>query len=148
MKKIPIGIQAFSSLIKEGFVYLDKTDMIYNIANNKACYFLSRPRRFGKSLTLSTLHEYFDGQKDLFKGLKIEKMETKWEKYPVLHFDLNTGTYNTVEDVQSRISYMLSQHEKQFGKDEAANKNSERFESLVNAAATQTGKEVVVLVDE
>ena len=148
MKKIPIGIQAFSSLIKEGFVYLDKTDMIYNIANNKACYFLSRPRRFGKSLTLSTLHEYFDGQKDLFKGLKIEKLETKWEKYPVLHFDFNTGTYNTVEDVQSRISYMLSQHEKQFGKDEAANKNSERFESLVNAAATQTGKEVVVLVDE
>lgn len=148
MKKIPIGIQAFSSLIKDGFVYLDKTDMIYRIADTKACYFLSRPRRFGKSLTLSTLHEYFDGQKDLFKGLKIEKLETKWEKYPVLHFDFNTGIYNSVEDVQSKISYLLSQYEKIFGKDEAANRNSERFESLVNTAATQTGKEVVVLVDE
>jgi len=148
MKKIPIGIQAFSSLIKEGFVYLDKSDMIYNLANNKACYFLSRPRRFGKSLTLSTLHEYFDGQKDLFKGLKIEKLETKWEKYPVLHFDFNSGTYNSVEDVQSRISYMISQYEKIFGKDEAAKQNSERFESLINSTAAQTGKEVVVLVDE
>ena len=148
MKKIPIGIQAFSSLIKEGFVYLDKTDMIYTLANNKACYFLSRPRLFGKSLTLSTLHEYFDGQKELFAGLKIEKLETKWEKYPVLNFDFNTATYNTVEDLQSRISYMLSQHEKVFGKDEAAKQNSERFESLINAAASQTGKEVVVLVDE
>ena len=148
MKQIPIGIQAFSSLIKEGFVYLDKTDMIYRIANRKACYFLSRPRRFGKSLTLSTLHEYFDGQKDLFKGLKIEKLESKWEKYPVLHFDFNSSTYNSVEDVLSRISYMLSQYEKIFGRDENAKKISERFESLVNAAYAQTGKNVVILVDE
>ncbi|MBR4323953.1 MAG: AAA family ATPase [Bacteroidales bacterium] len=95
MKKIPIGIQAFSSLIEGGFVYLDKTDMIYNIANTKACYFLSRPRRFGKSLTLSTLHEYFDGQKDLFVGTKMEKLETKWEKYPVVHFDFSSATYDT-----------------------------------------------------
>jgi hypothetical protein len=148
MKKIPIGIQAFSSLIKEGFVYLDKTDMIYNIANTKACYFLSRPRRFGKSLTLSTLHEYFDGQKELFAGTNIERLETKWEKYPVLHFDFNSAIYNTVKDLQSRISYMLSQYEKIYGKDEAAKQNSERFESLVNAAASQTGKDVVILVDE
>ena len=148
MKKIPIGIQAFSKLIEGGFVYLDKTDLIYQIANTKACYFLSRPRRFGKSLTLSTLHEYLDGQKELFAGLKIEKLETKWEKYPVLHFDFNTGTYNSVEDVQSRISYMLSQYEKIFGKDENAKKNSERFESLVNTTSAQTGKEVVILVDE
>jgi hypothetical protein len=147
MKKIPIGIQAFSSLIEGGFVYLDKTDMIYKLANTKACYFLSRPRRFGKSLTLSTLHAYFDGQKDLFKGLKIEKLETKWDKYPVLHFDFNASAYNSVEDLQSRIAYMLSQHEKIFGKDENAKKNAERFESLINAAA-QNGKKVVILVDE
>lgn len=147
MKKIPIGIQAFSKLIEDGFVYLDKTDMIYRIANREACYFLSRPRRFGKSLTLSTLHAYFDGQKDLFKGLKIDKLETKWDKYPVLHFDFNASAYNSVEDLQSRIAYMLSQHEKIFGKDENAKKNAERFESLVNAAA-QNGKKVVILVDE
>ncbi len=148
MKKIPIGIQAFSKLIEGDFVYLDKTDMIYNIASNKACYFLSRPRRFGKSLTLSTLHEYFDGQKNLFKNLKIEKLETKWEKYPVLHFDFNPSTYNTVEDVKSRISFMLSNYEDIFGRNPHAASNSERFESLVNAAASKTSKEVVVLVDE
>ncbi len=79
MKQIPIGIQSFPSLINEGFVYLDKTDMIYRLANRKACYFLSRPRRFGKSLTVSTLKAYFDGQKELFAGTKIEKLETKWE---------------------------------------------------------------------
>ncbi len=148
MKKIPIGIQAFSSLIKEGFVYLDKTDMVYNLANNKACYFLSRPRRFGKSLTLSTLHEYFDGQKDLFVGTKMEKLETKWEKYPVLHFDFNSSTYNSVDDVKSRINFTLSNYEDVFGRNPHAASNSERFESLINAAASQTGKEVVVLVDE
>ena len=148
MKKIPIGIQAFSSLIEGDFVYLDKTDMIFRIANTKACYFLSRPRRFGKSLTLSTLHEYFDGQKELFKGLKIEKLETKWEKYPVLHFDFNASTYNSVEDVQSRINFMLSNYENCYGKNSNASSNSERFESLVNAAAAQTGKNVVILVDE
>ena len=148
MKKIPIGIQAFSSLIDGDFVYLDKTDMIFKIATTKACYFLSRPRRFGKSLTLSTLHAFFVGRKELFAGLKIEKLETKWEKYPVLHFDFNASTYNSVEDVQSRIGYMLSQHEKIFGKDDNAKQNSERFESLINAAAAQTGKEVVILVDE
>ncbi|MCR5454368.1 MAG: ATP-binding protein [Bacteroidales bacterium] len=148
MKKIPIGIQAFSKLIEGNFVYLDKTDMIYKIANTEACYFLSRPRRFGKSLTLSTLHEYFDGRKELFVGLKIEQLESEWAQYPVLHFDFNASTYNSVEDVQSRIAYMLSQHEKIFGKDENANKNSERFESLINAAVNKTGKKVVVLVDE
>ena len=148
MKEIPIGIQSFSSLIKGGFVYIDKTDMIYRLANRKACYFLSRPRRFGKSLTVSTLYEYFDGQKELFAGLKIEKLETKWEKYPILYFDFNSATYESVEDVQTRISYMLSQYEKVYGKDEAAETNADRFESLVNAAALQTGKEVVVLVDE
>ncbi len=148
MKKIPIGIQAFSSLIEGGFVYLDKTDMIYNIANTKACYFLSRPRRFGKSLTLSTLHEYFDGQKELFVGTKMEKLETKWEKYPVLHFDFNASTYKSVEDVMSRISFMLSNYEDIFGKNPHAASNSERFESLINTIAAQTSKHVVILVDE
>ncbi len=148
MKKIPIGIQSFSALIREGFVYLDKTDMIYNIANTKACYFLSRPRRFGKSLTLSTLHEYFDGQKDLFVGTKMEQLEQKWETYPVLHFDFNNEEYKTSNDVKSRINYYLSQYEKIYGHDVASETIAQRFESLVKAAASQTGKKVVVLVDE
>ncbi|MBQ3656600.1 MAG: ATP-binding protein [Bacteroidales bacterium] len=147
MKKIPIGIQAFSSLIKEGFVYLDKTDMIYTLANNKACYFLSRPRRFGKSLTLSTLHEYFDGQKDLFKGLKIEKLETKWEKYPVLHFDFNSAKYDSIENFQNTLNSKLEDYETEYGL-QAKKEFSTRFEKIIEAANNQTGKEVVVLVDE
>ncbi|MBR4265860.1 MAG: ATP-binding protein [Bacteroidales bacterium] len=148
MKKIPIGIQAFSSLIEGGFVYLDKTDMIYNIANTKACYFFSRPRRFGKSLTLSTLHEYFDGQKDLFVGTKMEKLETKWEKYPVMHFDFNSENYDSVEAVKSLISFFLSDMEKIYGYDSNAESNSQRFMNLIKNAFNKTGKQVVILVDE
>ena len=147
MKKIPIGIQAFSSLIKEGFVYLDKTDMIYRIANTKACYFLSRPRRFGKSLTLSTLHEYFDGQKELFKGLKIEKLETKWEKYPVLHFDFNSATYQTLKNFREEVGSQLENYESDFDI-QAKGSLSNRFKKLVTTAANKTGKEVVILADE
>ncbi len=147
MKKIPIGIQAFSPLIKNGFVYLDKTDMIYQIANNKACYFLSRPRRFGKSLTLSTLHEYFDGQKDLFVGLKIEHLEQKWEKYPVLHFDFNSATYTSLANFKETLGTQLEDFESEYA---IPTKGSLaiRFKRLINLVANQTGKEVVVLVDE
>jgi len=148
MKKIPIGIQAFSKLIEGGFVYLDKTDMIYRIANTEACYFLSRPRRFGKSLTLSTLHEYFDGQKGLFAGLKIERLESKWEKYPVFHFDFNSENYDSVESVKSLISFYLSDLEKVYGSDSNAESNSQRFINLIKNAVNQTGKNVVILVDE
>ena len=148
MKKIPIGIQAFSSLIEEGFVYLDKTDLIYNIANTKACYFLSRPRRFGKSLTLSTLHEYFDGQKELFAGTKIASLETKWEKYPVLHFDFNSANYDSLEALKSHISYYLSDLETVYGSNPNAKSNSERFIELIKNAYIKSGKEVVILVDE
>ena len=147
MKEIPIGIQSFSSLIKGGFVYLDKTDMIYRLANRKACYFLSRPRRFGKSLTVSTLYEYFCGQKELFSGLKIEKLETKWEKYPVLYFDFNSATYDTLKNFREELGSQLEDYESVYDiqtKGALAN----RFKRLVNAIAKQTNKEVVVLVDE
>ena len=147
MKEIPIGIQAFSSLIKEGFVYLDKTDMIYKLANRKACYFLSRPRRFGKSLTLSTLKAYFCGQKELFAGLKIEKLETKWEKYPVLFFDFNSATYDTFKNFREELGSQLEDFEADYGI-QAKGSLSNRFKRLVNTVAKQTGKEVVILVDE
>ncbi|MBO7462255.1 MAG: ATP-binding protein [Bacteroidales bacterium] len=147
MKKIPIGIQAFSSLIEGGFVYLDKTDMIYNIANTKACYFLSRPRRFGKSLTLSTLHEYFDGQKDLFVGTKMEKLETKWEKYPVVHFDFNSATYDTFKNFCEEVGSQLEDYEAEYAI-QTKGSLSNRFKRLVTTIAKQTDKEVVILVDE
>ena len=148
MKEIPIGIQAFSSLIEGNFVYLDKTDMIYRIANKKACYFLSRPRRFGKSLTLSTLKAYFDGRKELFVGTKMETLESKWEKYPILYFDFNSENYKSVDNVTSRISYTIAKYEHIFGSVPYAQSLSERFESLVHAVHNQTGKDVVILVDE
>ncbi len=147
MKEIPIGIQAFSSLIKGNFVYLDKTDMIYRIANKKACYFLSRPRRFGKSLTVSTLNAYFEGQKDLFAGTKMETLETKWEKYPILFFDFNNAKYDNIENFRETLCYKLAKYESIYGlpsKGELAI----RFEELIVAANKQTGKDVVILVDE
>ena len=106
MKNIPIGIQAFSSLIEGNFVYLDKTDMIYKIANKKACYFLSRPRRFGKSLTISTLKAYFDGRKELFAGTKMETLETKWDKYPILYFDFNSAKYDSLQNFRNSLSFL------------------------------------------
>ncbi|MBO7565839.1 MAG: ATP-binding protein [Bacteroidales bacterium] len=147
MKQIPIGIQSFPSLINEGFVYLDKTDMIYRLANRKACYFLSRPRRFGKSLTVSTLKAYFDGQKELFAGTKIEKLETKWEKYPVLLFDFNNAKYDSIENFQNTLDSKLEDYETLYGL-QPKKEFSTRFEKIVKAANNQTGKKVVVLVDE
>ena len=147
MKKIPIGIQAFSSLIKGGFVYLDKTDMIYNIANTKACYFLSRPRRFGKSLTLSTLAEYFDGQKELFTDTKISRLETKWESRPVLYFDFNSATYESLRNFREELGAQLEDYETEYNIPTRGSVAS-RFKRIVQTAYQQTGKEVVVLVDE
>ena len=147
MKKLPIGIQSFSSLIEEGFVYLDKTDMIYQLANNKACYFLSRPRRFGKSLTLSTLHEYFNGRKDLFVGTKMEQLEQKWDKYPVLHFDFNNASYESLKNLREELGSQLEDMEAIYNIT-AKGSLPYRFKRLINTAAAQTGKKVVILVDE
>ena len=94
-RKLPIGIQTFEKMRAEGCLYVDKTAIIYQIVATKVPYFLSRPRRFGKSLLISTFEAYFQGRKDLFEGLAIEKLETKWEQYPVLHLDLNAKKYET-----------------------------------------------------
>ena len=147
MKEIPIGIQAFSSLIEGNFVYLDKTDMIYRIANKKACYFLSRPRRFGKSLTLSTLKAYFEGCKELFVGTKMETLESKWEKYPILYFDFNSAKYDSLQNFQNSLSDRLEDYETQYGL-QSKSELSTRFLRLVTAVHNQTGKDVVILVDE
>ena len=99
MRKLPIGIQTFEKLREENYLYVDKTAMVYKIASNSTPYFLSRPRRFGKSLLISTMEAYFRGKRDLFKGLAIENLEHDWKQHPILHLDLNNEKYNSVDSL-------------------------------------------------
>ena len=100
-RKLPIGIQTFSDIRTQGYIYVDKTALVWQIANSGKPYFMSRPRRFGKSLLLSTFEAYFEGRKDLFEGLAIEALEEKWEKHAVLHLDLNAEKYDTIESLET-----------------------------------------------
>ena len=108
IRKFPIGIQNFESLINDGYVYVDKTALVYRMATTGRYYFLSRPRRFGKSLLLSTIEAYLSGKKELFKGLAIEKLEQKWEEHPILHLDLNTENYKEQDSLRRRLDSTLS----------------------------------------
>ncbi len=108
MRKLPIGIQTFEEIRRDGYLYVDKTALVYQIVTVGKPYFLSRPRRFGKSLLISTFEAYFEGRKDLFQGLAIERLETKWEQYPVLHLDLNAERYDTKEALEQMLSRNLS----------------------------------------
>ena len=148
LRKLPIGIQTFEKLRKGNYLYVDKTDLVWNIASTSTPYFLSRPRRFGKSLLLSTFEAYFEGKKELFEGLAIENMETEWKKHPVLHLDLNAEKYDSPERLNDILSRQLTQWEIQYGKgiDEAT--LSGRFSGIIRRASEQTGTGVVVLVDE
>lgn len=105
--KYPIGIQDFESLRVNDYTYVDKTEMIYWLANEGKYYFLSRPRRFGKSLLMSTMAAYFSGQRDLFKGLAMEKLEKEWKKYPVFHLDLNTDKYDNKDVLEQRLKFAI-----------------------------------------
>ncbi|MDE6800915.1 MAG: AAA family ATPase, partial [Phocaeicola sp.] len=104
MRKLPVGIQTFEKLREGNYLYVDKTAWVYELASNSTPYFLSRPRRFGKSLLLSTFEAYFSGRKDLFQGLAIEKLETRWEAYPIFHLDLNARKYETVADLTAMLN--------------------------------------------
>ena len=148
IRKLPIGIQTFEKLREEDFLYVDKTAMIYQIVSTSTPYFLSRPRRFGKSLLLSTFEAYFQGRKELFKGLAIEKMETKWEQYPVLHLDLNARKYETVIDLLDMLNQFLEKWEEQYGDEKRNRAPEERFAYIISKIYSETGKQVVVLVDE
>ncbi|MDR0894727.1 MAG: ATP-binding protein [Prevotellaceae bacterium] len=148
IRKLPIGIQSFEVLRTNNLVYVDKTALIYELVSTSIPYFLSRPRRFGKSLLISTFEAYFKGRKDLFEGLAIEKLETKWETYPVLRLDLSGEDYNSMKTLNSTLSLQLSSWEKQWGKDEEEKTLSQRFKGVISRACEQTGKRVVVLVDE
>ena len=149
LKKCPIGIQTFEEIINKGYLYIDKTEYVYRMAHGASKYcFLSRPRRFGKSLLTSTLHSYFAGKKDLFRGLAIEKLETEWTEYPVLHFDMSLAKHVDKDTLESMLSFQLSGYEQIYGKPEEAVKLNDRMTSLIMRANEQTGRQVVVLIDE
>lgn len=148
MRKFPIGIQNFESLINDGYVYVDKTSLVYKMVATGRYYFLSRPRRFGKSLLLSTIEAYLSGKKELFKGLAIEKLEQKWEEHPILHLDLNTENYKEPDSLRRRLDNTLSYWEQLYGTREVETSLPLRFEGIVRRACEKTGHRVVILVDE
>ena len=145
--KYPVGVQSFEKLITERYVYVDKTDLVYRLAQQNVC-FLSRPRRFGKSLLISTLEAYFSGKKDLFKGLKIDKLENEWTEYPVLRFDFARGNYTKDGELTQIIEEQLYDYEKKYGRDENYKTLSGRLLNLIKTAEEKAGRRVVVLVDE
>ena len=144
----PIGIQDFEKIRKDGFVYVDKTELVYKMAQNGGYYFLSRPRRFGKSLLVSTMEAYFSGKKELFEGLAIEKLEKDWIQYPVLRFDLTGQSYMKPSDLDDTLNAQLFGLEKRYGITEKAETVASRFRILIESAFEQTGRPVVILIDE
>jgi len=144
----PIGVQNFESLRKDGYLYVDKTALIHKLVMTGRYYFLSRPRRFGKSLLISTLEAYFQGKKELFKGLAMEQLEEKWTVHPVLRLDLNIEKYDTVESLNNILESNLSHWEKIYGANPSDKSFSLRFAGIIRRACEQTGQRVVVLVDE
>lgn len=146
--KLPIGVQDFEKLRLEGYTYVDKTPFIHRLAHGGNTFFLSRPRRFGKSLLLSTMRAFFEGKRELFHGLAIERMEQEWTCYPVLYLDLNTGKYTDSEELDEVLNRHLSAWEKEYGITAASHSLGVRFGDVVQKAYDATGKQVVVLVDE
>ena len=156
-RKMPIGIQSFEKMRNDKYLYVDKTKYVYNLVRTSSPYFLSRPRRFGKSLFLSTLKAYFLGQKELFKGLYIEKAEEKraeiekneaWVEYPVFYLDFNVGRYDLEEALAESLDYFLRKEEKLYGLKNEGDSFGKRFQSLIETAYNKTGRQVVILVDE
>lgn len=149
LKRCPVGIQTFENIIKDDYLYIDKTDYVYKLTHGAPKYFfLSRPRRFGKSLLTSTLKSYFEGRRDLFKGLAIESLEKEWTQYPVLHFDMSTAKHVDKERLENMLRFQLSEYEKKYGKSEGAVEVNDRLKGLIMHAYEQTGQKVVVLIDE
>lgn len=148
MRKYPVGIQNFEKLRRDGYCYVDKTELIYRLASDGGYYFLSRPRRFGKSLLISTLEAYFEGKKELFEGLAIEKLEKEWTVSPVLHLDLNARKYDTPEALVAIINQHLEVWEALYGNEKKDRAPEERFAYIIEKAYRATGHTVAVLIDE
>ena len=147
-KLYPIGIQNFESLRKDGYLYVDKTALIYQLAKRGRYYFLSRPRRFGKSLLISTLEAYFQGKRELFQGLAMEELEKEWLQHPILHLDLNIEKYDSIESLGNILNNALTRWEKIYGDEPSEASFSLRFAGIIRRAHELTGQRVVILVDE
>ena len=146
--KYPIGIQNFGKIRRDGYLYIDKTELVYKLVSGGSYYFLSRPRRFGKSLLISTLEAYFQGKKELFCGLAMERLEKEWTARPVLHIDLNIERYNKPGNLHDILNYTLCIWEKLYGSDPSETSLSLRFAGIIRRAHEQTGHRVAILVDE
>lgn len=149
MSKIyPIGIQNFEKIRKDGYFYIDKTALVYQMVKTGSYFFLSRPRRFGKSLLVSTLEAYFEGKRELFEGLAIEKLEKDWKKHPILHIDLNTEKYENLESLENILNDTLYKWEKVYGTEPSETSLPLRFKGIIRRAYEQTGNRVAIFVDE
>ncbi len=146
--KYPIGIQSFDRIREDGYVYVDKTALVYDLVTTGTIYFLSRPRRFGKSLLVSTLENYFLGKKELFRGLAIDSLETEWNTYPVFHLDFNGVNFMKPDALEETITNFLLDGEKRYGVTSSKNQFGLRFYDILEAAHQKTGRRAVVLVDE
>lgn len=144
----PVGIQSFSEIRLGGYVYVDKTALIHKITSTGKYFFLSRPRRFGKSLLLSTLEAYYLGKRELFKGLALDSLADNWDTHPVLHLDFNTGDYDSEAGLEQLLNYQLSKWESLYGKSDTEPTPNLRFAGIIQRAFEKTGKKVVILVDE
>ena len=149
LKLYPIGIQTFERIRREDKLYIDKTEYVYRMTHTSGTYFfLARPRRFGKSLLVSTMQSYFEGKKELFKGLAVDKLEKEWTEYPVLHFDMSGGKHMEPEQLELYLGYILEDYEKEWGITEPRIGANNRLIDLINTAYEKSGKQVVVLIDE
>ena len=146
--KYPIGIQTFEEVINGGYVYVDKTDLVYKLIDTGKYYFLSRPRRFGKSLLTTTLEAYFQGRKELFKGLAIEKLEKDWVEYPVFHIDFSGESYSSEDATNSVINKFLLKWESIYGIGEGETTFGLRLKGVIERAHEKTGRQTVILIDE
>ena len=148
LKRLPVGIQTFEKIVNGDFLYVDKTEYIWNMTHLSQYVFLSRPRRFGKSLLVSTLQAYFEGRKELFKGLAIEQLEKEWVEYPVLRFDMSQGKHMEKEQLERYLLYILGENERRFGLASDHPDPNVRMKNLISNVCEKTGKQVVVLIDE
>jgi len=146
--KYPIGIQNFGEIRRDGYVYVDKTALMWKMVDEGKYYFLSRPRRFGKSLLLSTMEAFFSGERELFRGLYVDGVEWDWQTYPIMHLDLNTEKYDSPQALSDRIDLFLATNEKLYGHEPYEKSFGARFEGVIRRAFEKTGLRVVILVDE
>ena len=147
-RRYPIGIQTFSEIIRGGYLYIDKTDLVWQLVNYAKFIFLSRPRRFGKSLLTSTLESYFKGDSELFEGLKIMQFEKNWEQYPVLRLDLSGAKHMPPAQIRQELINILAPYEKIYGENTNETTPGMRLGGLIDRAYEQTGRQVAVIIDE